>query len=175
MSHKLKNTLFFVDGISYEDHYIDVTYAGAEVKKYRPNSSTNPVPSIIRLNKINFDVVVTGETVLSGQNKAYTGRKSLTVSNTNINTGGSATLTSQKSITLLPGFIANAGSHVSMYIAFPGCNELSSFEIPPRSDSPVFAKGKSKIKEIELSFEKDILENSISVFPIRQIARLLSY
>jgi hypothetical protein len=145
--------------------HIIISAAGASVydSGWRSDLETH-IPNPIELNRINFDVVVKNETVSSGQNKTYKGRKSLTVSNTNVNIGGRATFTSQKSITLLPDFTANAGSHVYMYIAHSGCDELTSFQTP-RNDSPVFAKSESEMKEIELLFEKNVLESSISIFP----------
>jgi hypothetical protein len=107
-------------------------------------------------------------TVLNGQYKTYTGRRSLTVSNTAINSGGNATFTSQKSIILLPGFIADAGSHVSIYIAPPDCNEMPLREelaenmLANTKDFKNFIKDH---KEIKLFFETDFSENYIILFP----------
>jgi len=140
-----------------------VSAAGAEKKEYY-HWDWETMPNLIELKKIKDDVVISGETVLSGQYKAYKGRKSLTVYNTNVNTGGWADFTSQKSILFLPGFTANAGSNVNIYIAPPDCNELSSFYIPRGSDNYLL-KNKQETKDIKLLFEKDFTETSISVFP----------
>jgi len=127
------------------------------------------IPSTVVLNKIKDDVVVSSETVLNGQYKTYKGRKSLTVSNTTVNSGGNATFTSAKSITLLPGFIAQAGSNVKMYIAPYDCSEWDIFNsksilLVPKNDLSEI-DDISKSKTIQLSFEKDFVENYLSVFP----------
>jgi len=108
--------------------------------------------------------MVSGVTVSSGQIKHYKGRRSLTVSNTTIQSGGSAHFTSQKVITFLPGFVANAGCHVNAYIAPPDCNEIAFRE---REENMLYVKSESlqTIKKIELFFESDITENFVSIFP----------
>jgi len=150
--------------------YIEVSAAGAEVKKY--DLRDDFIPNQIELNKIKDDVVISGETVSSGQSKAYKGRKSLIVYNTTVNSGGNATFTSQNRIVLLPGFTANAGSNALLYIAPPDCNE-----IPLRNQSSSMLVNNillgdfmdfnvvSDFKEITLSFETGFTENYISVFP----------
>jgi hypothetical protein len=147
-----------------EIYGIRVSAAGAEVLEYNWWQTTlNPIV----LNKIKDDVEVSGETVSNGQYKTYTGRKSLTVSNTTVHSGGNAAFTSQQSITLLPGFSIAAGGEASIYIAPPDCNELSSFQMPQKSMlySPKDTKKSSGTENIELSFEKDFSESSVSVFP----------
>ena len=137
---------------------IKVSAAGAEVKVYGSWANT-PVPATIILKKINFDIVVSGETVLSGENKEYSGRKSLTVSNTEIKTGGTATFTSSTIITLLPGVKADAGSNVLMYITPSDCDGVDIIS-PSKIDSDDIGKTinngtKSKEpKKIELKFKK---------------------
>jgi len=144
-----------------EIRYIRVSAAGAEVKTYGKLP-----PNIIELNKIKDDVVVTGETVLSGQTKVYKGRKSLTVKNTTVNSGGTAYFSSQKNITLLPGFTAHAGSHVYLYITPPNCNEMPLRE-ESRENMLVSKTSSSSTmsNQIELSFAPEFSENYISVFP----------
>jgi hypothetical protein len=122
------------------------------------------LPKPVRLNKIEYDVVVSGETIANGQTKSYKGRRSLTVKNTNIHSGGKATFTSQKSILFLPGFTANAGSYANIRIAFPGCDDFSFPKIPRRDDDYLL-KNQQETKKVEISFEKDITENFIAVFP----------
>ena len=148
---------------------IQVSAAGADVyqSKWSPGNLQNEIPSIIEIQKLKDYVVVANQTVNSGQTKKYSGRRSLTVSNTNINPGGKATFTSQKSVFLLPGFFANAGSDASIYIAPPDCDDLSSFTYVPResNDNISLLKNKPEAKAIELSFENSTLENHISVYP----------
>ena len=146
---------------------IRISAAGATVyeSKWSTTHGTT-VPDTVKLYKIKDNVIISGENVLSGQNHKYSGRKSLTVSNTTIQSGGVATFTSQKSITLLPGFVAHAGSEVCIYIA-PDCDELS---LLVRSENMLDnnTKVSNKLivnKEIKVSFEPDFLENFISVFP----------
>jgi len=126
------------------------------------------IPNPIVLNRINYDVVVSGETVYNGQTKTYSGRKSLTVSNTNINSGGNAVFTSSKTINLLPGFNAAAGSIVKMYIAPFNCEDISFISKTPHT-SIVFEENNdtnfSAMKELQLVFEKEFSENYLSVFP----------
>jgi hypothetical protein len=134
------------------------------------------------LHKIKDDVVVTGVTVLSGQTKHYKGRRSLTVSNTTVNSGGNATFTSQKLITFQPGFVAQAGSRVSAYIAPPDCSETPlreekggmmdvgfSMKTTNSTKIELLFEGDStnstKTTEIEVDFEADFLGDFISVFP----------
>ena len=154
--------------------HINVSAAGAEV--YESSGWLSPgyygnVPNPISLNKIKDDVTVSGETVSSGQYKDYKGRKSLTVSNTTIQSGGNATFTSQNTILLLPGFTIEAGAEVSIYIAPPDCNELSSFQMQQKSilHSPENDTTKTiynkKHKNIDTSFKENNPENSISIFP----------
>jgi hypothetical protein len=144
-----------------------VSAAGADIYKSIWNNNGTFVPNTVYLNKIKDDVVVSGVTVLNGQSKTYKGRKSLTVSNTTINSGGNATFTSQKSVILLPGFVAQAGSHAYLYIAPPDCNEMSLRDESAESIvfNTVTPKSLPKSAQIELSFETDFSENYISVFP----------
>ena len=111
---------------------------------------------------------IDGETVANGQYKEYKGRRSLTISNTTVQSGGWAEFTSQKLITILPGFTASAGpkSLVYLYIAPPDCNELSwSSPKLPTGDNNYLLKTTPETKNIELSFETNISENFLSVFP----------
>jgi len=151
-----------------EIYDIRVSAAGADVYESGYIYYNNPVPNPILLNKIKDDVIVSGETVLNGQYKEYKGRRSLTVSNTTVHSGGWAEFTSQKLITILAGFIASAGpkSLVYLYIAPPDCNELSwSSPKLPTGGSSYLLKTTQEEKTLELSFETDIPENFISVFP----------
>jgi len=149
-----------------------VSAAGANIFESDWNSEDGPtIRDTIKLNKIKDNVVISGETVLNGQTKAYKGRKSLTVSNTNIHTGGNATFTSQRSITLHPGFVAHAGSQVKISIAPPDCNETplrqTSIEeiFDHQKNKTVASNSSTKSNEIELLFELDLSENYISIFP----------
>jgi len=154
--------------------HIYISAAGAEAIKYGYNEPSsipiNLIPNPIELKKINYNVVVTNETVSSGQNKKYYGRKSLTVSITNIHSGGKATFTSSKGVNLFPGFNAEAGSSVNISIVPPNCNELNLF-LPNNSILDASDNEINKIvhfnapKEIELSFEKDFYEHYISIYP----------
>ena len=99
--------------------------------------------------------MVTNEIVSNGQTKHYKGRRSLTVFNTTVNSGGNATFTSQKIITFLPGFTANAGSRVSAYIAPPDCDEIAFQSREGMMDVPMSLAFSTKTAEIELLFEID--------------------
>jgi len=156
---------------------IRISTAGAEVynpdndeKFWKPGNVEPFVPNPIVLKKINYDVSVSGITINNGQNKNYYGRKSLTVSNTKVYSGGKATFTSSKTITLLPGFTAQAESKVNIYITPPDCNELNLL-LPNKSILDASENGKNRMvysntpNEIQLSFEKDFVENYLSVFP----------
>jgi hypothetical protein len=148
---------------------IKISAAGSEVYEspWYAGGQESRIPNPIQLNKIKDNVVIIGETILSGQSKMYKGRKSLTVSNTKINFGGNATFTSAKTITLLPGFTAHAGSYVNMYIAHYGCSEVHSSKesIVNVLKNTMESNGLVESNQITLSFEKDFSENSISVFP----------
>jgi len=145
---------------------IRASAAGASVFYSGWNPVWTSIPDPIPLNKIKDNVMVSGETVSSGQIKHYKGRRSLTVSNTTIQSGGNARFTSQKSITLLPGFIANVGSHVSAYITPPNCDEFAFREQREGIMNTLNYKNYSTAsKEIKILFETTILENFISVFP----------
>ena len=148
---------------------IMVSAAGADIFEVKWNSQdlNSWIPDTIRLHKPKDEVVVSGETVLNGQTKHYKGKKSLSVSRTTINSGGKATFTSQKSITLLPGFVANAGSIVHIYLVPPDCNEtLLRDDFAERILlSPKNSSSSTKSNQIELSFETDFAENYLTVFP----------
>ncbi|MCL2291409.1 MAG: T9SS type A sorting domain-containing protein [Bacteroidetes bacterium] len=153
-----------------EIHDLRISAAGAEVKSY-DNNIWVIIPDTIKLNKIKDNVIVSGETVLSGHVKIYKGRKSLTVLNTTVNPGAWVDFTSQKSITLLSGFTASAGSSiVNIYIAPPDCNDLAfqsskkSISLVPKNNIPEIEKPE-ELKEIMLSFENNTFKNYISVFP----------
>jgi len=142
---------------------IEISAAGADVINY---SYWQVIPNPIVLNKIKDDVSVSGETVASGQTKFYKGRKSLTVKNTTINSGGTVYISSQKHITLWPGFVAHAGSNALMHITPPNCNETALLA-PPRENMLLSKDNKDFMdtKEVTLVFEKDFSESSVSVFP----------
>ena len=147
-----------------------ISAAGAETKLYNNNAWTSP-PNLIELKKIKDNVEIYSETVLNGQVKVYKGRKSLTVYNTNIHSGGTAYFTSAKTITLSPSFTASAGSNAHIYIAPYDCNEWTmllpskeSILLAPKNMTDGYDDG-NKSKEIKLSFEASLSENTISVFP----------
>ena len=67
--------------------------------------------------------------------------------------------------TLLPGFNAQAGGIVNIYIAPYDCSEWAGFIVPPLRNLVSEIDEIEVSKEIQLSFAKDFSENSISVFP----------
>jgi hypothetical protein len=147
---------------------ITISAAGAEILKWGWCPGCLNMPNNITLQKMDYDIIVNGETVLNGQTKNYQGRKSLTVSNTTINSGGTATFTSSKEIHLLPGFEAKAGSDVHIFISDipPDCNDFSNYLMLRQSNPNTSSSSEDiKVKEIELSFKKYLNESSISVFP----------
>jgi hypothetical protein len=99
--------------------------------------------------------MVTSVTILNGQYKTYKGRKSLIVYNTTVNSGGNATFTSQKNITFLPGFVAQAGSRVMAYIAPPDCDEITFQARGGMMDVTMGSTFSTKTTEIELLFGVD--------------------
>jgi hypothetical protein len=149
--------------------HIEVSAAGATVygSSWRNDGNIwKDVPYTITLNKINYDVAVKNETILSGQNKTYTGRNSLTVSNTTVQSGGKATFTSARVVELRPGFMAQAGSWVHVYIDnTPPCDELSFQTSKDNLLQSVKSGFLNESKSFNLVFETTILENSVSIFP----------
>ena len=104
--------------------------------------------------------------VVTGETKNFSGRKSLTVSNTTIQYGGTATFTSARVVDLRPGFEAQAGSWTDIYIEnIPPCDD-PVFQ-PQRENIPLPVKSEAlnEFKSFELTFETSVSESSVSIFP----------
>ena len=104
--------------------------------------------------------------VVTGETKNFSGRKSLTVSNTTIQYGGKATFTSARVVDLRPGFEAQAGSWTDIYIEnIPPCDD-PVFQ-PQRENIPLPVKSGTlnEFKSFELTFETSVSESSVSIFP----------
>ncbi|MDR2085293.1 MAG: T9SS type A sorting domain-containing protein [Bacteroidales bacterium] len=149
---------------------IKVSAAGASVYyKWAPENIGIEIPDTIILTKIKDNISVTGESVSNGQTKDYKGWRSLTVSNTNINPGGNAVFTSAKNITLLPGFSADAGSLVSMYIAPYDCEEWEPLKSKSmlhvyKEDSGGFYETEKSIT-VEFITGETVMDNYLNIFP----------
>lgn len=110
---------------------IEISAPGAEVYMATGSSAGDLayiIPATIYLRKVKDHVTVANVSVLNGQTRTYKGRRSLTVSNTTVQSGGNASFTSANEITLLPGFTATGGSDVDIYIATYDCSEWQGFD-----------------------------------------------
>ena len=104
--------------------------------------------------------------VVTGETKNFSGRKSLTVSNTTIQYGGTATFTSARVVNLQSGFEAKAGSRVDVFIEnIPPCDDLLFSTSKDNILQPIKSGYINTTKKFEISFETNILENHISIFP----------
>ena len=92
---------------------------------------TQPEPAyyLKSMEELGYDAVISHEIVTSSQPRNFKGWNSLTVSTIIIETGGTSTMTARDEVNLIPGFEAQNGSELHIFIseAFPECSDFSSY------------------------------------------------
>lgn len=153
---------------------IEISALGAERENYCWNcnnslsATPNPAPinCDLKISKMEFDLVITNETVAVGITKNFKAWNSITVSNSSVQRLATSDFTTRNYIHLLPEFHSANGSETHIYTSntYPECGDYTSFLRLANPNASVQSPNFNSEKEIELSF-KSKSSSSLTLVP----------
>lgn len=145
----------------------DVHIAGYGTEKIYRKPALNNKFYFLKRTVMDYDLSITNTTLNIFDVRQYQAFNSITASDVSIHLGAISDFTARGEIHLLSDFEAKQGSEVHIYSSepFSDCADYSGYLAEWPSNNNSRAADNPPVPEIELTFRKKYVPNSVSIFP----------